>query len=270
MFLVFVTMSKEGGENNSFEKRLERKEIYSKRIQQIHRICQKYILSAAEEENIRKSTYRILQQSDSTALIAIPPLSEKVWFIANLMKNFLQVTFLLEFHHVSWKVLLAVLLDSQSGFIFMEQNIFWVEQLGSSRGLWSPHSQPCLQTQRGFVITRSVWQVCRELCICPPSFWAPGLRLQVIYLIDYLFIYYSLSIYLQGQVWACNRNWDEGALVQTLLCKNPGSLQSSAQWEEAPEAAAEFPSVCLLSPEHLSVGLWLPLAALLASLSVLS
>ena len=189
MFLVFVTMSKEGGENNSFEKRLERKEIYSKRIQQIHRICQKYNLSAAEEENIRKSTYRILQQSDSTALIAIPPLSDKVWFIANLMKNFLQITFLLEFHHVSWKVLLAVLLDSQSGFIFMEQNIFWVEQLGSSRGLWSPHSQPSLQTQRWCVITRSAWQICSELCICPPSFWAPGLCLQVfIYLINCLFL----------------------------------------------------------------------------------
>ena len=78
MFVVFVTISKEGGENNSLQnKMIKREEIYAKRIQQIQKICEKYNLSAAEEESIKKSTFKILQ-SDSTALIAIPPLSNKV------------------------------------------------------------------------------------------------------------------------------------------------------------------------------------------------
>ena len=56
---------------------MKRNEIYTKRIQKIKKICKKYNLSAAEEEIIKKSTFKILQ-SDSAALIAVPPLSDKV------------------------------------------------------------------------------------------------------------------------------------------------------------------------------------------------
>ena len=77
MFLVFVTISKEGVNNYSTQEKMKRNEIYTKRIQKIKKICKKYNLSAAEKKNIRKSTFKILQ-SDSAALIAVPPLSDKV------------------------------------------------------------------------------------------------------------------------------------------------------------------------------------------------
>ena len=75
-YLVLVILYKK--ENNS--QKTDRKFIYTERLKQIQKTCQKYNLSKAEEENVRKSKIKILQTDtgDPDSFIAYPPLSDKV------------------------------------------------------------------------------------------------------------------------------------------------------------------------------------------------
>ena len=155
---------------------------------------------------------------------------------------------ILGFYHVSWKVLSALLLDSQSGLVFMEQNIFWGEQHDSPRGWMAPWSQSNLSTWSKCVTKWFVCQFYSELCLCPPPVWAAGVG-------------------LQGQVWAGDWNRAGAILVQVLFSTNPRSSWIFHPNRKNPDAKLQ--TVCLIPTWHFWAWLQRPLATILAELQFL-
>ena len=77
VLLVFVTIIKHEERRENIQKKMGRKIIYAKRIQQIQRTCIKYGLSVSEDENIHNSKFKKLQSEFSRN--SIPPYTDKVY-----------------------------------------------------------------------------------------------------------------------------------------------------------------------------------------------
>ena len=77
VFLVFVTINKKEESKADIQKKMNRKILYTYRLNQIQKACKKYGLSASKEENIHKSRYKIIQSEFMRN--AIPPYSDKVY-----------------------------------------------------------------------------------------------------------------------------------------------------------------------------------------------
>ena len=90
VLLVFVTIIKQEERRENIQKKIGRKIIYAKRIQQIQKTCIKYGLSVSEDENIHNSKFKKFQSEFSRN--SIPPYTDKVYilFTLQIKKNFFQ------------------------------------------------------------------------------------------------------------------------------------------------------------------------------------
>ena len=93
VFLVFVTKNEKEVSKEDIQKKMNRKILYTYRLNQIQKVCKKYGLSASKEENIHKSKYKKIQLEFLRN--AIPPFSDKVYItvpkrkLRKLKKSFL-------------------------------------------------------------------------------------------------------------------------------------------------------------------------------------
>ena len=76
VLLVFVTTNKKEASKEDIQKKIDRKIIFTNRLQQIQKACKKYGLIASKEENIHNSKFKKIQSEFSRN--AIPPYSDKV------------------------------------------------------------------------------------------------------------------------------------------------------------------------------------------------
>ena len=82
VLLVFVTIIKQEERRENIQKKMDRKIIYAKRIQQIQKTCIKYGLSVSEDENIHNSKFKKFQSEFSRN--SIPPYTDKVYILFTL------------------------------------------------------------------------------------------------------------------------------------------------------------------------------------------